>query len=243
MRTFGLIGTSLKHSFSKQYFSKKFIDEGIGDAQYQFFELENLNTFSTWIRDTPHLAGLNVTIPYKERIIPYLDELDEQALEVGAVNTIKILKEGRLKGYNTDVWGFESTIPNIKKHPKALILGTGGASKAIVYVLRQAHIDFLWVSRNPSGNQQIAYDELNAELIRAHTLIVNTTPLGTFPKTDECPAIPYEHLTNSHILYDLVYNPEDTLFLKSGRHYGAKSRNGLPMLYAQAERSWQIWNE
>jgi shikimate dehydrogenase len=256
MRTFGLIGFPLSHSFSRKYFKEKFIREKLEGHFYQNFPLQEIQEFPNILHQNPHLLGLNVTIPYKLDIIPFLDELDPTAKAVGAVNTIKITRlnasdglddlKGNfyLKGYNTDIFGFEMSIRPLLQpnHYKALVLGTGGASKAIEYVLKKLGISYLIVSRNPKGDQQVHYKALNAQAIAQFPFIINTTPLGTSPNVHECPDIPYEYITSEHFLYDLVYNPDVTLFLQRGKEKGAIVQNGLSMLKLQAEKAWEIWN-
>lgn len=235
MRHFGLIGHPLGHSFSKAYFTEKFEREGL-DCAYDNYDTEDLSS----IRKS-NLNGFNVTIPYKETIISYLDELDPVAAEVGAVNTVKVLADGRLKGYNTDIIGLEKII-SLTTTESALILGTGGASKAVQYVLKKNNISFQLVSRDPNkGN--FTYQDSTPTIIRSHLLIINATPVGMAPNFDEAPALPYDYITPKHTLFDLIYNPEETLFLKQGKSHGATTINGLTMLYAQAEASWKIWNE
>lgn len=247
MEKYGLIGYPLTHSFSAQYFNEKFFREGIHDSHYELFQIDNINQLLPLIKETKELKGLSVTIPYKQAVIPYLSSMDEIAKEAGAVNTIKIIRKDKffLQGFNTDVFGFEESLkPLLKKHhKKALILGTGGASKAVAFVLKKLGIDFLFVSRNKSNSFVITYDELNTDIIASHLLIINTTPVGMFPHVDEFPAIPYGHLTKRHLLFELVYNPAETMFMKRGIEKGAAVTNGLQMLYLQAEKAWQIWNE
>lgn len=240
--SFGLIGKNISYSFSKTYFNSKFISLNLSGYSYENFDIPNLEEFPSLIKRNNTLRGLNVTIPYKEEIIPYLDSLDKKAKRIGAVNTIKFTKEG-LKGYNTDVYGFKKSIqPFLKEsHKKALILGTGGASKAVAFVLKELGISFKYVSRNPIGDQ-VGYSELNKKIMSTHTLLINCTPLGTFPDTATKPGIPYEFLTSNHLLFDLIYNPEKTAFLLSGEHKGAIICNGAEMLELQAEKAWQIWN-
>lgn len=241
MRKFGLIGYPLSHSFSKNYFSEKFAAMGITDCEYDNFSLSSIEAFPNLLETHPDLEGLNVTIPYKKKVIPYLDRLEDAAGTIGAVNCIHFTK-GEKIGYNTDVIGFRKSLyPLIKKRPEqALILGTGGASKAVAYVLKQLCIGYKFVSRRPvSGG--FTYEELTREIVEAHTLIVNTTPVGTSPKTEEAPALPYEFLTATHILFDLVYNPAETRFLSLGKERGATTTNGYDMLIGQAEASWDIW--
>jgi shikimate dehydrogenase len=237
---FGLIGKDISYSFSKNYFTLKFKKLGLNDYEYVNFDLKSIDEFKDLI--IKELKGLNVTIPYKENIIEFLDEIDEEAKLIGAVNTIKIDKRGNLKGYNTDVYGFEESLkPRLKKsHKKALVLGTGGASKAVCYVLDKLNIDYLIISRTPEKTQ-ISYTDLNRSLLEKHTIIINCTPLGTYPKVEEYPKIPYDCITKKHLLYDLIYNPEKTRFLKEGEKRGADISNGLKMLELQAEKSWNIW--
>ena len=248
MRRFGLIGYPLTHSFSAGYFARKFENEQINDAVYENFSIESIDQFPGLLKHHPDLAGLNVTIPYKEKVIPFLDELNETASAVGAVNTIKFVKNSNgkvwLEGYNTDVYGFETSINPFltSQHKNALILGTGGASKAIKYILNKKGIRFVSASIEELKENEIRYEDINKDLISSHLLIINATPLGTYPKVDTCPSIPYEYITANHILYDLVYNPEETLFLKKGKAQGAKTTNGLKMLHLQAEKAWEIWN-
>jgi len=241
MARFGLIGKSLGHSFSKSYFKEKFQKETSGHS-YENFELASIAEFPKLLAQNPDLKGLNVTIPYKESVIPFLDELDPVAAEIGAVNTISIFNR-KTKGFNTDVIGFKNSLKPFLKHgmEKALILGTGGASKAVAYVLNNLGINCFFVSRDSSNLNTLAYEILNEEAMKQFKLIVNTTPLGTFPKVDEFPMLPYEYLTTDHLLYDLIYNPSQTVFLKRGEEKGATTLNGLSMLKSQAEASYQIW--
>ena len=242
MKLYGLIGYPLEHSFSEKFFSEKFSVEKI-DAKYQLFPIKNIELFSEILENNPTLCGLNVTIPYKEKIIPLLDELDETAKEIGAVNVIEFTSQG-LKGYNSDIVGFENSLRKVVKptHKKALILGTGGASKGVAFVLRKMGIDYKFVSRTPK-KEQFSYSELSAEIIKEYTLIVNTTPIGTYPNVNECPEIPYDSVTENHLLYDLIYNPEKTLFLQKGEMRDATIKNGLEMLHGQAVAAWEIWNQ
>lgn len=241
MAKFGLIGKNLGHSFSKTFFTYKFEKENRKDS-YHNFELDNLEEFKKLISKHPDIRGLNVTIPFKEAIIPYLDRLDKEAMQIGAVNTIKFRKDGKLIGYNSDHYGFAQALANFfpLKEKTALVLGTGGASKAIQYVLETMGFDFSVVSRK-TGNQNISYEQLNQKTISEHFLIVNCTPLGTIPNTEQCPKIPYQHLGADHVLFDLVYNPRETEFMKRGFVKGARVTNGLKMLEYQAKRSWNIW--
>lgn len=244
MRNFGLIGFPLIHSFSKRYFTEKFEREAI-DARYDLFELKNLDEFPALIQQVV-LNGLNVTIPYKEKVITYLDELDETAAQIGAVNVIRFIRNGnvlKLKGYNSDAIGFEKSIAPVLNdfHHYALILGTGGASKAIDYVLKKLGLETLLVSRNLTTTG-LTYSQLNQNILSKYTVIINATPVGTFPHSGECPDIPYEFLTSEHLLYDVVYNPSETLFLKNGKEHGAQTLNGEGMLIGQAIAAWEIWN-
>lgn len=249
MKQYGLIGYPLSHSFSKKYFTEKFEKENIKNCEYNLFPIENINLLPQLIADNPTLMGLNVTIPYKESVISFLDELDETAKAVGAVNCIKITRNGnslQLKGYNTDVYGFRQSIkPFLEiQHERALILGTGGASKAVAYVLKEIGIDTYFVSRGPkTKDKMLSYEELNENVINAFKLIINTSPVGTFPNIADAPTIPYNFISPSHLLYDLVYNPPETEFLKRGKAQGASVVNGLSMLQQQAEEAWSVWNK
>lgn len=236
----GLIGYPLSHSFSPSYFAEKFSNLNIQDSEYLAYSIDQIDKINAIFESG--VTGLNVTIPYKEQVIPYLDALSEEAREIGAVNTIKI-KNGKKVGYNTDVYGFQASLlgqigdANIEQ---ALILGSGGASKAVKFVLSKLGIDAKIVSRK---KEFLTYKALDSEIIQAHKLIVNTTPLGMYPKVDHCPDLPYDGLTKHHFLYDLVYNPPKTLFLKKGELAGASIKNGNDMLILQAEKSWEIWND
>lgn len=249
MRIFGLIGQTLSHSFSKKYFSAKFANEGVTDAAYELFPLETIDRFPELLKNQPNLRGLNVTIPYKQQVIPYLDVLDPAARRIGAVNVIKIAADGIKTGYNSDYFGFKTTLENWlpKQYPqempnlRALILGTGGASKAVRVALEDMGIAHTHVSRQ-RGENAISYGDLTEKSLAANHLVINTTPLGMYPDTAVFPPLPYEWLTREHLLYDLIYNPEETAFLKRGAAQGAKTFGGLPMLHAQAEKSWEIWN-
>ncbi|QSS97164.1 shikimate dehydrogenase family protein [Psychroflexus sp. ALD_RP9] len=241
MDVYGLVGKDIDYSFSKSYFSKKFQKEGI-KASYKNFDLTDLTQLSDILKSNPDLKGFNVTIPYKTAIIPFLDDLDSQAKSINAVNTVKI-ENKRLKGYNTDIYGFtKSMFPLIENHhEKALVLGTGGASKAIKKSLNSIGFETQLVSRTKSPNI-ITYKDLDQDIIQSHQVIVNCTPLGTHPKIDDHPPIPYQFLTDKHLLYDLVYNPPITTFLALGKEHGAKFYNGQKMLELQAEKAWEIWN-
>ena len=248
MDIYGLIGYPLGHSFSKGYFNEKFEAEGI-DAEYVNFEIPSIEEFREVVEKNDNLKGLNVTIPYKEQVIPYLDELDKDtAKRIGAVNVIKIVrtsKKTKLVGYNSDIVGFTQSIePFIADHhQKALILGTGGASKAIYCGLQDLGIESTFVSRNKKGDHLNNYSDLTPEIMDTHHVIVNCTPLGMYPKINECPDIPYELLTPKHLLYDLLYNPDETLFMKNGKKQGAMVKNGLEMLLLQAFEAWNIWQK
>lgn len=245
-KSFGLIGLHLEHSFSARYFAEKFEREQIENFTYQLFPLKSIADLPQLIQSQPHLVGLNVTIPYKSLVIPHLDALDSMAREVGAVNTIQISRSGNdsfLKGYNTDVIGFSKSLSNWLKTPvdKALVLGSGGASKAVCYALRKLGIQPLVVSRNPDPDQ-FSYLQVNGEIMQSYRLIINTTPVGMWPEITARPALPYNYLDAHHHLYDLIYNPEHTGFLKSGLAVGARVKNGAEMLRLQAEAAWDIWN-
>jgi shikimate dehydrogenase len=243
---FGLLGKNISYSFSKTYFSKKFMNLQLTNHKYVNFDIENIEDFLEIVsKYKKSLKGCNVTIPYKESIFNYLDEIDRTASEIGAVNTIKFSSDGKLVGYNTDVVGFEkSLIPLLKTHhTKALILGTGGASKAVAYVLKKLDIDYFKVSRNPIDNLALAYADISNQLLNEYSLIINCSPLGTYPNINEKPMIPYQFLTSKHLLYDLIYNPVETAFLIEGKKRGTQVKNGLEMLELQAEESWRIWNK
>lgn len=250
MPTFGLIGYPLSHSFSPDYFSRKFNELGLEqDHDYHLFPLPHLSQLSALLDTYPDLRGLNVTIPYKQDIIPYLDWVDREALRVGAVNTILVTGARKLHGYNTDIIGFGEGLQQLlARRPvrgrelKALVLGTGGAARAVCHVLDGRGIDCQLVSRMP-GENRITYRDLDGALLQQYQLIINTTPLGMHPATDTAPELPYKQLTSDHLLYDLVYNPQETLFLARGRRQGAATQNGLSMLYGQAEAAWQIWTQ
>lgn len=243
MKVYGLVGKTLKHSFSKAYFEQRFKDLKIDDVEYRNFEYERIEEVKGELSEIKDLKGLNVTNPYKTSIIPYLDKVDEIATKIGAVNTIRIENDGRWTGYNTDVYGFSTSLKPFltNRHEKALILGTGGASKAVEYTLRQLNISVVKVSRTKE-EADLTYADLNENVFNACKLIINTTPLGTWPNVKDLPDIPYDLLTSEHLVYDLIYNPEKTLFLKRAELAGATIMNGLNMLKLQAERSWEIWN-
>lgn len=238
---YGLIGYPLGHSFSADFFNRKFAEEGISE-EYRLFPLKNIKQINTLLSSVPDLKGLNVTLPYKSLVIPFLTWLDKDAEDIGAVNVIKIESSGELKGYNSDAIGFKvSLLPLLKDHmSKALVLGTGGASKAVVHVLKQLGITTINVSRRATDGI-ISYADLSPELISTSHLIVNTTPLGMWPDVDSSPDIPYHLLTSRHLCYDLVYNPATTEFMRKAAEYGAQTKNGLEMLHLQAIAAWDIW--
>ena len=244
MKLYGLIGYPLSHSWSAQYFSEKFSLESRQEEIYRLFPIKDILELPGLLSSNPDLCGLNVTIPYKEKVINLLDELDDQAYQIGAVNTIKISRQnGRImtRGYNTDSDGFIKSLPSGFNHKNALILGTGGASKAIVYALRKLGINYSLVSRNPFNDHILAYQDINKSILEQHSLIINTTPLGMFPKVNKYPLIPYAWLTTEHYLYDLVYNPSETMFLRQGKAKGTMLQNGLEMLKKQADLSYEIF--
>lgn len=243
MKRFGLIGKRLGHSFSAKYFAEKFEREGLLECDYSLYELPEIECVKEFML-TPDLVGFNVTIPYKQQIIPYLDALDAQAREVGAVNCVKIERDGRRVGYNTDVDGIRLSLDKLlgeEKVSAALILGTGGASQAVQYVLRERGINYKVVSRE-KGKADLTYDDLTQDVIATHRLIINASPVGMYPACDNCPDIPYAMLSGSHFLFDLVYNPLTTRFMELGAEQGAATLSGIDMLYAQAESAWRIWN-
>jgi shikimate dehydrogenase len=244
MRKFGLIGYPLTHSFSKKYFSSKFEKESIWNCEFDLYEIPQIGELEKVLAENPELEGMSVTIPYKQEVIPFLDELDPACAEIGAVNCIQI-RDGKRKGFNTDYIGFKNSLQSWLGDilPNALVLGTGGASKAVKVALRDLGVDFLSVSRANSENQ-ITYSDLanNPDFLKKYPLIINTTPLGTFPKIEEMPEIPVELLNASHRVYDLVYNPSETTLMKACLEKGGKAKNGMDMLVLQAEAAWTIWN-
>lgn len=247
-RRYGLIGYPLGHSFSQKYFTEKFQREGIEDARFELFALEHISQLPDLIARFPDLKGLSVTIPYKEQVLRYLDDLDASARSIGAVNSIRIEQAGGkvlLKGFNTDSYGFSKSLEETtrKQFKRSLVLGSGGASKAVVDVLKQKGWAPRVVSRTPQGPGQISYQDLTPELLAENLLIVNTTPLGMHPHTEACPPLPYHALTAEHVLFDLVYNPAMTQFMIKGLHQGCRVKNGYDMLVYQAERSWHLWNQ
>ncbi|HKM94996.1 MAG TPA: shikimate dehydrogenase [Prolixibacteraceae bacterium] len=248
MKTFGLVGYPLGHSFSKKFFTEKFKNDSLNDHQYLNFEIDSIELFPAIFDQYDNIGGLNCTIPYKQQIMTFLNEIDDEARAVGAVNTVKILQtpQGmRLKGFNTDVIGFERSIKPMlgSIHQKAIILGTGGASKAIKYVMKKLGIEYVSASiENELFENEIRYSDITTQIIADRKIIINATPLGTFPNINTCPQIPYEAITAQHVMFDLVYNPDITLFLQKGIEHGAKVKNGLEMLHGQAIAAWEIWN-
>ena len=246
MRRFGLIGRTLGHSFSARYFADKFAREGLAEqCRYDLFELEEVERVKDLLLRTEGFEGFNVTIPYKQQIIPLLHSLSREAREIGAVNCVKVADDGMLTGYNTDIDGIRLSLDELlgeEQVEAALILGTGGASQAVQYVLSERNIRYQLVSRDKSKGD-LTYDELTPEVMDFHRLIINSSPVGMYPHCDEAPAVPYHLLTQKHYLFDLVYNPERTLFMERGEAQGAHTLSGLAMLYAQAESAWKIWNE
>lgn len=243
-RRFGLLGRNISYSFSKGYFTEKFSDEVFAGNSYENFDISEINYFTELVKNNPDLKGLNVTIPYKEQVIPFLDKLSKKAALIGAVNTIKFTKSGKLKGYNTDYFGFKKSLEPLLElhHKKALILGTGGASKGVAFALDELGILYTFVSREAKDNI-IDYNLINATTFDNFQIIINCTPVGTIPDTDACPDIPYEFFTDKHIAYDLIYNPAETEFLKRAKQKGAVIKNGYNMLIFQAEKAWKIWNK
>lgn len=242
MKRFGIIGYPLGHSFSKKYFTEKFEKEGLTDHVYELFPIESIERFPEIIRNHPDLVGLNVTIPYKQQVIPYIDELHLPG-NVNACNCIR-MENGRLHGYNTDITGFEKSFqPQLKSwHTSALVLGNGGATAAVVYVLQKLKIPYHIVSRQIHEGSSLVYEQLDEHIMDEHKIIINTTPLGTSPDIDHCAPIPYQFITDKHYLFDLIYNPAKTLFLRKGEESGAAIKNGYDMLIFQAEENWSIWN-
>ena len=244
MRVFGIIGYPLDHSFSQKYFSEKFQREGIMGCKYETYPIKSIDELERVLRQEPQLEGLNITIPHKQSILSFLDDSTNIPFGLNACNCVRIV-DGKLIGYNTDVIGFERSLLSRLNdhHTKALILGNGGAAEAVKFVLQRLNINYKIVSRKIHKDAELTYANLNETVIKENLLIINTTPVGTFPAVDGCPEIPYEYLTPQHLLYDLVYNPEKTLFLKKGEEYGALIKNGYEMLVVQAEESWDIWDD
>lgn len=243
-KRFGLVGRNINYSFSKGYFTDKFNSENFEGCTYENFDIQEIDGFTEIIKNTSDLKGLNVTIPYKEAVIPFLNKLSKKAALIGAVNTIKITKKGKLKGYNTDYYGFKKSLEPLLKshHKKALILGTGGASKGVAFALDELDIPYTFVSREAKENA-IDYNRINATTFDNFQIIINSTPVGTSPNTEAYPLIPYEYFTENHIAFDLIYNPAETQFLKKAKEQGAQIKNGLDMLIFQAEKAWDIWNK
>ena len=243
MNKLGLLGRNISYSFSRNYFAQKFEKEGLtNEYVYVNFDIPSINEFNSVLKNNPDAIGMNVTIPYKEEVIPFLDQLSENAKSIGAVNTIKVLADGKLEGHNTDYFGFTESLKSLLKshHQKALILGTGGAAKAIAFGLQTLNIEYQYVSRKASETT-IAYEDINQDIFNEYTLIINCTPLGTSPNIEACPDIPYQFFTENHIAYDLIYNPEETEFLKRAKQKNAVTKNGYEMLVLQAEKAWEIW--
>lgn len=242
-KKFGLVGRNISYSFSQKYFTEKFAAEALTDHSYENFDLQKIDDFPKLVTDFPALCGLNITIPYKESILPFLDKISTNAQKIGAVNTIRITKERKLKGHNTDWFGFMKSLKPMLEpnHKKALILGTGGASKAVAFALDKLEIPYTFVSREQKQNA-IKYELINATTFDNYQIIINCTPVGTFPNIGESPEIPYEYFTENHIAYDLIYNPAETAFLHQAKMRGAKIKNGLEMLQIQADKAWKIWN-
>jgi shikimate dehydrogenase len=248
MKVFGLIGFPLTHSFSKKYFEEKFINEEIYNSIYENFEIKNINDLPALLESYPDLQGFNVTIPYKEDVKKYVDELDYSAQKVGAINVIKVTPDHRLIGYNSDYYGFraslESWLGSKISFVSSLVFGTGGASKAVRVVLEDCNIPYKTVSRDEKKGDYVYYELIeDQKIVEGHTLIINTTPIGMYPHVNEAPHLPYDLLNENYHLYDLIYNPDETLFLRKGREAGANIKNGLEMLILQAEKSWEIWNQ
>lgn len=242
MRLFGLIGYPLSHSFSKSFFTKKFEREGRKDCRYELFPLHSINELPALIKNYPELEGINVTIPYKKQVLPFLNR-NKIPAGLEACNCIRSDKNG-LTGFNTDITGFKASIlPMLHSyHCRALVLGNGGAAEAVVFVLKELGISYEIVGRKIYKGATLTYSDINDEIIKEYKLIINTTPLGMYPHSDACPDIPYESITNLHLLFDLIYNPSKTLFLRKGEERGAVIKNGEEMLVLQAEESWSIWN-
>jgi shikimate dehydrogenase len=243
MKQYGLIGKSLSHSFSARYFNTKFENEGITDCRFELFELKDIKQVKELVNNNPELMGFSVTIPYKETILPYLDEMNATVEDIGACNCVKV-ENGKLIGYNTDIDGFMSSFLAVLEmhHDSSIVLGNGGAAKAVIHSLEQWSLDPLVVARNPKNEHELPWDELTEEIINQHKIIINTTPVGMYPSVDEYPNIPYKGIDRFHLVYDLIYNPEKTLFLQKAEAQDATIKNGLEMLEQQAETAWIIWN-
>jgi len=243
-KRYGLLGKNISYSFSKGYFSDKFKNGNFSSCSYENFDIQEIAAFTQITKDTAHLKGLNVTIPYKEAVIPFLDKLSKKAAKIGAVNTIKVTKKGKLKGYNTDYYGFKKSLEPLllSHHKKALVLGTGGASKGVAYALDELGLLYTFVSREAKENA-ITYSQINAATFDNYQIIINASPVGTSPNVEAFPLLPYELFTEQHIAFDLIYNPAETQFLKKAKEKGAQIKNGLDMLIFQAEKAWEIWNK
>jgi shikimate dehydrogenase len=246
MKKLGLIGYPVGHSFSKIFFNEKFEKEHLSDWGYELYPIEKIERLKAFLQAEPELIGFNVTVPYKVAVVNYLDEIDPLALTIGSVNTVCIMetdKGKKLKGYNTDAYGFEKSFEKLinPSNNQALVLGTGGSSRAVKYVLRNLNIPYTSVSRT-RNEKRIQYDDLTEEIVKGHNIIINTTPVGMHPNIDDSPAFPYQYLSDRHLLFDLIYNPEETLFLKKGSEMGARTKNGLEMLRLQSDKCWEIWN-
>ncbi len=241
---YGLVGKNISYSFSKNYFTERFKKNNDLVNSYENFDIQEISEFSQILKFNPALAGLNITIPYKESVVPFLDSLSKNAAKIGAVNTIKIGVDGKLKGFNTDYYGFKKALEPLLKsnHKNALILGTGGASKGVAFALEKLGISYTFVSRNAT-EKAISYQQINSNTFENFQIIINCTPLGTSPKIEQFPPIPYDFFTTEHIAFDLIYNPEETEFLKRAKQKGAVIKNGMEMLVFQAEKAWEIWNK
>lgn len=243
-KKFGLIGKDISYSFSKKYFTEKFSQDQYENYNYENFDIPNIEEFPNILKNNPNLKGLNVTIPYKEAIIPFLDTVSDKAYKIGAVNVIRVTKNGNLKGYNSDWYGFKKSLKPLLKphHQKALILGQGGAAKAVAFALKKLNIEFKFVTRK-ENKSSIIYNQLDASAFINYQIVINCTPLGTSPNTEEFPQIPYNYFTDKHIAFDLIYNPKETQFLSKAKEFGATIINGEEMLIFQAEKAWNIWNK
>jgi shikimate dehydrogenase len=243
-KRFGLLGQNISYSFSKGYFTDKFNNENFEGYTYENFDIQEIDSFTAILKNNADLKGLSVTIPYKQAVLPFIDKLSKKAALIGAVNTIKITKKGKLKGYNTDYYGFKKALEPLLQphHKKALILGTGGASKGVAFALNELDIAYTFVSREAKENA-IDYNQINATTFDNYQIIINATPVGTSPDTEAFPLLPYEYFTDNHIAFDLIYNPAETQFLKKAKEKGAKIKNGYDMLVFQAEKAWKIWNK
>ena len=242
-KKFGLIGKNISYSFSKSFFNEKFQRENLNDCTYENFDFQDIAELPALLKNNPNIKGMNVTIPYKEVIIPFLDKLSKKASKIGAVNVVKISKKRKLKGYNSDCYGFKKALKPLllKHHKKALILGTGGASKGVAFALEELNIDYSFASRSEHPDN-ISYDKIDKNTFDAYQIFINCTPVGTFPNIENCPDLPYQFFKKDHIAFDLIYNPEVTEFLKRASENGAQIKNGYDMLVFQAEKSWDIWN-